>query len=364
MHYVNAFQQGNPPAPEQLGAIVKATAGPSLAATAWGIAYTDILQTLFPPILKKYLGRDRGWAMEQSWARALVQTKPNSEPQTDYHDHIPTLGLWRSEILSDTWRPAVVFASTIVENGGILLLSPVDAPSNKHGTTYYSDLYADYDLEVTTAARLSSTFPYVSPIARPMYNGDPDPCATGSSETCQRLAGQSYHLADGGYHDNYGTVAALEWLKGVVAPWAQEHDRNILIVEIRLAPAQSGLGSSKDNVAWLYSVAGPLVTLYNIWSNTQVNRGKLEYDLLKEVSALKRRLQTGQSVRPAIQIEHVVFEPYAFRDGQRCYEGDAIALSWQLSDAQMANLLKAWDACAENHTKRTEKVLNLFLQPG
>jgi hypothetical protein len=362
MHYVNAFQQGNPPASEQLGAIVEATAAPSLAATAWGVTYTDILQTFFPPILKKYLGRDRGWAMEQSWARELVRINP-SEASNDYRKQIPTLGLWRSEILSDTWRPAVVFASTIVENGGILLFSPVDAPANKHGTVYYSDLYADYDMDVTTAARLSSTFPYVSPIARPMYNGDPDPCANEISEKCKQLVQHSYHLADGGYHDNYGTVAAIEWLKGVVAPWAQEHDRNILIVEIRLSPAQSGLGASKDNVAWLYSVAGPLVTLYNIWSNTQVSRGKLEYDLLKEISSLKRQLQADVNTRPVVGIEHVVFEPYAFVGDQRCYEPNVIPLSWQLSAEQKTHLLNAWEQCVENNTNRIEKVLGLFLNP-
>jgi hypothetical protein len=69
------------------------------------------------------------------------------------------------------------------------------------------------------------------------------------------------------------------------------------------------------------------------------------------------------NTRPAIRIEHVVFEPYAGADDQRCYKPNVIPLSWQLSAEQKTSLLNAWEQCAENHTNRIKKVLGLFLNP-
>jgi hypothetical protein len=102
-----------------------------------------------------------------------------------------------------------------------------------------SDLYPAWDLPITSAARLSATFPWISPIARP---------AVGTVD--DRIA---YHLADGGYFDNHGVATAVDFLRTVkrelapaireLAPAIEENpdDRprrvrlKILLIQIRAA---------------------------------------------------------------------------------------------------------------------------------
>src|SRR5262249_27402625 len=73
----------------------------------------------------------------------------------------------------------------------------VQKPVDVRGRTNISRLLGDRDLRAATAARLSASFPYVSPAAR-SHLGDPD----------SALA----HVVDGGYYDNYGVTSLVEWL--------------------------------------------------------------------------------------------------------------------------------------------------------
>ena len=62
------------------------------------------------------------------------------------------------------------------------------------------------DFPAVTAARLSATFPFVTPTARP---------------TQSDLG--FYHVADGGYFDNFGALAAIQWIHRT-APIVTRHD--------------------------------------------------------------------------------------------------------------------------------------------
>ena len=81
--------------------------------------------------------------------------------------------------------PSVVFNTTLVETGESFLFPTVDlrpAP----GRRSFHDLvgYADLDLRANTAARLSATFPYGTPVSRAAF------CPPQS---------QRFYVADGGY---------------------------------------------------------------------------------------------------------------------------------------------------------------------
>ena len=69
----------------------------------------------------------------------------------------------------------------------------------RRGRRLLEDLYDGHsvDIALVSAARLSATFPIVSPSAR----------AAGSWPKRYR-----YHFVDGGYYDNYGMSTLLEWL--------------------------------------------------------------------------------------------------------------------------------------------------------
>lgn len=54
---------------------------------------------------------------------------------------------------------------------------------------------------MTTAARVSATFAYVTPAARILQGG---------------AFRRQYHMVDRGYCDNYGVVTLLEWLDQIM----------------------------------------------------------------------------------------------------------------------------------------------------
>ena len=70
-----------------------------------------------------------------------------------------------------------------------------------------------YAIDIWTAARLSATFSYVSPAARAFVSKE-----VGSSQEHEHLWGKKdkFHFIDGGYHDNYGVMSALNWLKTAI----------------------------------------------------------------------------------------------------------------------------------------------------
>jgi hypothetical protein len=127
-------------------------------------------------------------------------------------------------------KPAVVFNATIVETGERLLLATTDSepfrqPTNKTspGWRDFTRLYPETDIPVATAARLSATFPFVTPAPR-IRRGD--------------VFADQYHVVDGGYYDNYGVATLIEWLDQAMKD-AESKPSRVLILQIRGSPAGS-----------------------------------------------------------------------------------------------------------------------------
>jgi hypothetical protein len=93
----------------------------------------------------------------------------------------------------------------------------------------FNTLYAGYDIDVVTAARLSATFSYVSPISR--YVGE-NPQG-------------NYHIADGGYFDNSGVVTMVEWLNEWLDPQKGLNIKRVLLLQINAFPEST---SSKSTI--------------------------------------------------------------------------------------------------------------------
>ena len=113
----------------------------------------------------------------------------------------PTIGEWSDDVVRGT-RPAVIFNGTTAESGRRFLMSstalPPD-PSFERGylpSIPFSDAFKGMDLPVATAARLSASFAWISPMPRSSM-GEPQ---------------FRVHVGDGGYYDNSGVVSAMEWL--------------------------------------------------------------------------------------------------------------------------------------------------------
>ncbi|HXI59085.1 MAG TPA: hypothetical protein VNO55_23620 [Polyangia bacterium] len=296
------------------GRVVDSAGASSLHDTAFALAYSDLFRVLVPFMVHAD-SPDRGAALENSWRRRL--SRPNL-----------TLGDWRVGV-KEGWRPTQIFNVTIAETGERLLLGPIDCPTRactRGGDSWRGqsllDLYGvGCDIPVVTAARLSATFPWVTPLSRA-----PD----GNS---------GYHLADGGYYDNFGVVTAIEWLTSVHAARSLgDIVEKVLLVQIRASEDERQ--EPARGRGWFYATLGPLVTLVNVRTTSQRNHNDAQLIGLKALLA-----------RQEIALETVEFE----LDIQS-------PLSWHLTEEDKVRITSQWTLSPGIAAKR-EKLACLWTQP-
>ena len=156
----------------------------SLDEVAWGLAWTDLFRAVLPWLFGRIMGRGR--ALEKAWCLNSAENKSRGSrmdwPLSDWNNHVANGTL-----------PAVILNATVAETGERLLLATTRLDrdhSTGRARLDAADLHRvngeDLDVAVVTAARLSASFPYVTPAARSDAPG-PHP-----------------HIVDGGYFDNYG----------------------------------------------------------------------------------------------------------------------------------------------------------------
>jgi hypothetical protein len=283
-------------------AVRDAAAASSLRQAAWGIAYPDLWRFLFAPLLRLAPALDRAWATEFAWRAGMADPRA-------------TLRRWRAGVVSGA-LPVSIFNATVVETGRLMLLSPVDLGDRTFDPfVSFQCLYPDRDLDLVTAARLSASFPFISPIARP---SDEVEGRYGSIRT-----EPGFHLADGGYHDSLGVTALVSWLDAVLPEYRRLGGREILLLEIRgydTRPAQLARQRDSPERGWLYTLFGPLTTLLNVRATAQSVHGAEELRLL-------RALWEDRGIR---------FTSVAFSLDE---EGP---LSWELAPAERQRIEQAW----------------------
>ncbi len=283
----------------------------SLEATGWGIVYPDFLRSVVPFLVPQHI--DRGWAIEQSWLnRVGVDHR--------LRDWIPAI--------RNHQMPIPVFNAVLVETGQRLVISPV---LKKRETTWsasdaceFFNLYPgdESNIRATTAARLSATFPYVSPISR----GDGDEPAHGPSK--------HYHVADGGYGENEGLLTVLDWANQLVKRYTDPAHRpfdKILVIRIQPfsiapqpAPAEAGM-------SWSYNVLGPLETLENVRSALHAERNDFDLNVLASANA-------PSTTNDPNQID-IVWTKFMFHPSK-----DYVTpFSWHLTASQKAEIGEAWE---------------------
>ena len=177
---------------------------------------------------------------------------------------------------------------------------------------------------MATAARLSATFPYVTPICRPVKD-----------------RGDARHLADGGYVDNEGLMSALDWLDHFLA--AQQPGSNeqpfdqVLLVRILPFPEVQETDPS-DSLGWPYALLGPIETLANVQQASQVERNAMDLKLVGRAS-------TGPNL---------TFRVATFRFHNDRHPTAVPPLSWKLSRTEKAAIESAWqDIVNDWRTKKT-----------
>jgi hypothetical protein len=260
MYFLDRFTPEGPPAEADLDRIVAAAGSPSVDAAAWGLAYPDLWRIFFGFLVLPNRTLDRGWALERAWRSHLLNRDT-------------TLADW-GRGASAGWLPAAVLNATASETGEQFLLTPLGWDHPWKGR-FFSTVYPLRDLHVTTAARLSATFPWISPITR-------------AEDVNGRPAAPGFHLADGGYFDNFGVVSVVNWLRSLPEDqWGELKQRGLLLVLIRAfpdSPESAGPGAQQRQ-GWLWSALGPLLTMYNVRTSAQTSNGDVELALVQKVLA-------------------------------------------------------------------------------
>jgi hypothetical protein len=202
----------------------------------------------------------------------------------------------------------VVFNATVVETGARVALGTVDFPPESGLATLRSMLHLD--TSPAAAARLSASYPYVTPAAVPAATA---------------LPGRSrLHFVDGGYYDNYGVGAAIAFLDSASAVGALPPE--VLVVEIRAsrsaAPGDPVFAAARASGSTaLFQWMAPLLTMVNVRDAAQRARNDAELDLLAR--ALIAR---------GTRLRRVSFE----------FPGNEVPLSWHLTRRQEAGIGAGW----------------------
>lgn len=269
----------------------------SLSAVGWGLLYPDLARTT-PFVGTVFVPQwfDRGWSLQNAWVTGWRKK--------DFSG--PTMAEWRKDVARGV-RPAVIFNATASESGERFLTASTDL--SRTTAVQFFEEFRDWDLPVATAARLSATFPYVSPEARP---------SDGPQE-------KRYHVADGGYYDNSGLLSAIEWLQDA---WEDQDTRKQLesfTVLLVVIDAKSGPPANGKSWSWQTQVVSPIETLLHVRSSSQVVRDDLE--LKMAIAYLRAK---GMSIAEPAKF---LYDPEP---------GLAVPLSWHLTKAQLDSVERNW----------------------
>ncbi|HLK66121.1 MAG TPA: hypothetical protein VKU19_21955 [Bryobacteraceae bacterium] len=280
---------------------VEASVESSLDEVGWGLAFPDFLRALNPWIFGGLIGRGR--ALEIAW-RLGGATDASGRGQLD-----EPLGEWNGAV-KDGVLPAIVMNGTLVESGkrfllGTTLLNAANNPD--HAWVTANQLHTidgkEFDVGVVTAARLSSTFTYVTPVSRAQTKA-PMP-----------------HIADGGYYDNFGMATLVEWLDEALRG-AEGRVSSVLVLQIRgNKVGTSDATPPAKNRGWFFQAMAPFTTLLAVRDSGQVAHNNIELALLQQKWAAK-----------GVDIQSVTFE----------FGVEKPPLTWHLTPEEIRAIRTAW----------------------
>lgn len=332
MYFANAYgkygaKEGELPGKDGLEQIAKLAGRSSLDGVAWGLVYSDFLRMVAPFLSKVQFFRstDRARALEFEWQREVDLKTMHGDGKRD-----TMLGDWKRDAMEGK-RPGVVFNATIVDNGRPLLFSTIEYDQNPSVAQIFDRLYEGYDTPVTSAVRMSATFPYVTPAARAHRYRISD------------WSEAEYHVVDGGYYDNYGMAALVECLDNELEKEAV-NVAELMVIRIHSMPVEGSPDNSLERKrGFFYQMGVPIVTLDNVRGAGQLSHGKVEFDLLQK----RWRERAGRKV----EIDLATFE----------YPKNDAPLSWHLTAKQKHAIENAWKEKYLNDPKSDLDKVKKFL---
>lgn len=336
-----AGSQGAIP-PALLERVREAASASSLSEAAQGFAYSDLLRAVAPLCVRKIF-KDRGRALEQAWMKNAGwrerQGKDGCQANPPLETlHKATLRDWQKDVMQGI-RPATIFNATVVETGQRLAFStapcgpcPQDS-GGPVGVIEFSQQYAGADIRISTAARLSATFTYVSPAARPLAADSLDDNSKPQSSHELNVKRSPYdpdrfHLVDGGYHEGSGLGGLVAWLTNglqSLEAGGRPRPKEILIVTISAFPPASNSQNPGQQGA-IFQFEAPFLTFANMQGQVHSATAYREFDFLKELWATK-------SPSTRLNLVNFTVPPEAARP----------PLSWHLRTCDKQAIKTSWD---------------------
>ena len=290
----------------------------SLDAVAYGLVLLDLPRLLTGNLAFFWSGMDRGYLLEKRWRNLSAGVA------------VSVHGLARE--IAEGRIPAPIFNLTVMETGSRVMATPVTFGAGDHERAPTLDEYLlapragaalpadavpqEVDLDMWTAARLSATFPFVSPAARAKID----------NRLGQGAAG--HHMIDGGYNDNYGVASALDFLTPVME--ARRDGRlafqRLLIIQLRCSSSESPVPAPAPGIE--ASLVGPLLGILNVRDGATLPRNEAA---LRQFMRLWRR-------DAGVDVQTIVFQPHP-REAK-----DEEPLSWHLTQKQKATFRDRWDS--------------------
>jgi hypothetical protein len=306
----------------------------SLDPAVFALTYYDLRRFLFPYIdVGTY--RDRAQALEEAWTSNAEKEFPNTSLQPL---NLITLGSWSRDAMR-LKRPAVIFNSTVVESGDRMTFSTSAFSAKYSNQRDFFTVYPENDIPISTAVRLSATFPVVSPAARPKFAASPE----AKDALADQCRADLYHLVDGGYFDNSGLTALSIWLddalQDIYAGKTLALPKRILVIQILPfpEPAPQEKGSQPPPEKSFSHLLAPLQALFSVRDRVQVGMADAAF-----ASVQKRwELEPYNPNQPRKDHSPIFIEihPVQFRPSS---EQKATPLSWHLRGSEKKEIEDAW----------------------
>ena len=327
MFYLRCLEE-----PEENQQPAKWAQASSLEAIAWGLTHPDLRNMFLPFLPDSWKRADRGWALERSLLKSAA-FQSTERRLADSHPDWPVVLLNSTDAL--TGDP-VVFTNSQFPNTS-------NGSSRNHYLRNFYQLDLGKDVLLETAARMSASFPYVSPEAR----------------TEDRLPNRTFgaHFGDGGYFDNSGVFTLSEWLKEAASGNAPADSsgvpaaarQRILILQLDAFP-DSDTKDESNGKKWYYQLLSPLDTILNVRSEGQLVRDGTAGEDLQKILNAGGYQTTWMLVR---------YDPKGLgltQNGRLCPSDPP--LSWHLTPAEQGCIDNAWSQTAP----RAEETISDFLR--
>jgi hypothetical protein len=261
---------------------------------------------------------DRGKALEEAFARTAKKTLDQT-----------VLGM--AAKVADG-LPVIILNATLTDKALPVVFSNSRFPDPAARREYQRSIrsfWHDYrlDTRLETAARVSATFPYISPASRP-----------------DLLPGVDAFV-DGGFFDNSGLYSLMAWLEQASEGLDPSEQREVLIIMIDAFPEPDKQADKRVNLQWYDQLLLPMTTVVGVRQTGQAARTKYEFPLLT------------RSLEPAMKVTPIQFR---YTPSPRCAL-DPPPLSWRLTEFEKSCLAEGW---SENGVRESRSRVKKWLETG